>query len=138
MKLKIKFNWCSYYFVRIDKRKLLNCESFKIRFVVRDDIVEIGKEDLARKEIIEKDDRYYADWTGVREYETTNFGYKNLCLREIKLTSTWNTLKEDRRRTDYTLPFNQTQTYCNRQWMFVTIILWQQKNSSWSESLKNQ
>ena len=81
-----------------------------------DDIAEIGKGDLARRGTTEEDDRYYADWAGVREYETTNFGYKNLCPGETKLASKWSTSKEGRRRTDYASPFNQTQTYCGRQW----------------------
>ena len=51
------------------------------------DIAEIGKGDLAKRGITEEDDRYYADWAGVRECETTNFGYKNLCPGETKLAS---------------------------------------------------
>ena len=59
-----------------------------------DDIAEIEKGDLARRGITEEDDRYYADWAGIREYETTNFGYKNLCPEEIKLALKWSTSKE--------------------------------------------
>jgi len=59
-----------------------------------DDIAEIRKGDLARRGITEEDDRYYADWAGIQEYETTNFGYKNLCSRETKLASKWSTSEQ--------------------------------------------
>jgi hypothetical protein len=80
------------------------------------DVAEIGKGDQARRGTTEEDDRYYADWAGIRDCETTNFGYKNLCPGETKLASKWNTSKEGRRRPDYNSPFSQIQTYCGRQW----------------------
>lgn len=80
------------------------------------DIAEIGKGDKARRGTMEEDDRYYADWAGIRQGELTNFGYKNLCPGETKLASKWSTSSEGRRRTDYIYPFNQIQTYCGRQW----------------------
>lgn len=65
---------------------------------------------------MEEDDRYYADWAGIRQNELTNFGYKNLCPGETKLASKWSTSSEGRRRTDFISPLNQIQTYCSRQW----------------------
>ena len=81
-----------------------------------EDIAEIGRGDLARRGITDTDDRYYPDWAGVREDETTDFGYKNLCPGETKLASKWISSKEGRRRPDYASPFAQVQTYCGRQW----------------------
>lgn len=80
------------------------------------DVAEIGRGDKARRGTMEEDDRYYADWAGIRQSETTNFGYKNLCPGETKLASKWSTSSKGRRQTDYIYPFNQIQTYCGRQW----------------------
>ena len=74
------------------------------------DIAEIGKGGHAKKGMAEEDDRYYADWAGVRESETTDFGYMKLCPGETKLASKWATSKEGRRRTDHASPFSQIQT----------------------------
>ena len=82
------------------------------------DIAKISKGTKARRGTAEEDDRYYADWAGIRQCETTNLGYRNLCPRETKLTSKWSTSEEGQNRTDYALPFNQIQTYCGRQWGF--------------------
>lgn len=80
------------------------------------DVAEVAKGDKARRGTTEEDDRYYADWAGIRQCEITGFGYKNFCPGETKLASKWSTSKEGRRRPDYTSPFQQTQTYCGRQW----------------------
>ena len=81
-----------------------------------EDVAEIGRGAKARRGTTEEDDRYYADWAGIRKSMTTDFGYKNLCPGETKVASKWGTSKEGRRRRDYTSPFNQIQTYCGRQW----------------------
>ncbi|KAK7883397.1 hypothetical protein LTR67_011268 [Exophiala xenobiotica] len=81
-----------------------------------EDVAEIGRGGKARRGTAEEDDRYYADWAGIRRCQTTNFGYRNLCPGETKLASKWSTSKEGRRRSDYPLPFSQIQTYCGRQW----------------------
>ena len=80
------------------------------------EIAEIGKGDKARRGTAEEDNRYYADWAGIRGREITSFGYKNVCPGETKLASKWSTSKEDRRRVDFISPFSQIQTYCGRQW----------------------
>lgn len=80
------------------------------------DVAEIGRGDKARRGTMEEDDRYYADWAGIRPNETTKYGYKNLCPGETKLASKWSTSSEGRRQTDYIYPFSQIQTYCGRQW----------------------
>jgi hypothetical protein len=80
------------------------------------DAAEIGRGDKARRGTTEEDSRYYADWAGIRESQTTIFGYKNLCPGETKLASKWSTSKEGQERTDFSHPFNQIQTYCGRQW----------------------
>ncbi|KAK5106992.1 hypothetical protein LTS08_001117 [Lithohypha guttulata] len=71
------------------------------------DVAEIGKGDKARRGIAEEDDRFYADWAGIRA-----------CEGPISATRTfkWNTSEEGRKRTDYVTPFNQIQSYCGRQW----------------------
>ena len=80
------------------------------------DFAEISKGAKARRGTTEEDDRYHADWAGIRQCETTNFGYRNPCPGETKLASKWSTSEEGQSRTDYALPFNQIQTYCGRQW----------------------
>lgn len=80
------------------------------------DVAEVGRGDKARRGTSEEDDRYYPDWAGIRQGEVTDFGYKNLCPGETKLASKWSTSSEGRKRTDYSYPFNQIQTYCGRQW----------------------
>lgn len=81
----------------------------------REDFVEIGRGAKARRGTTEEDDRYYADWAGIRKSMMTDFGYKNLCPGKPN-SPQWVTSKESRRRRDYTFPFNQIQTYCGRQW----------------------
>ena len=71
-----------------------------------EDIAEIGKGAKARRGTAEEDDRYYADWAGIRNCEATNYGYKNLSPGETKLASKWSTSQKGRRRTDYFLPFS--------------------------------
>lgn len=86
-------------------------------YSIRDpkDIAEIKRGDYAKRGAVEEDDRYYPDWSGIRECETTKFGYMNLCPGETKLGSKWKT-SEGTKRTDYLSPFHQIQTYCGRQW----------------------
>lgn len=84
--------------------------AWPLSYLNREDIAEIVNGDKARRGTMEEDDRFYADWAGVRESQKTAFSYKNLCPGETKLASKWRTSKKGRRRTDYLIPFSQTQT----------------------------
>lgn len=80
------------------------------------DVAEISKGAKARRGTAEEDDRFYADWAGIRQNQETVFGYKNLCPGDSKLATKWSTSEEGQKRSDYTTPFSQVQTYCGRQW----------------------
>jgi hypothetical protein len=51
------------------------------------DVAEIGKGAKARRGTAEEDDRFYADWAGIRKSQETVFGYKNLCPGDSKLAT---------------------------------------------------
>ncbi|KAI1617036.1 hypothetical protein EDD37DRAFT_604308 [Exophiala viscosa] len=80
------------------------------------DIAEISKGAKARRGTAEEDDRFYADWAGIRQNQETVFGYKNLCPGDSKLATKWSTSKEGQSKSDFTTPLSQVQTYCGRQW----------------------
>ncbi|MCJ1474757.1 hypothetical protein MMC13_003417 [Lambiella insularis] len=81
-----------------------------------DDAAAIAKGDKTKRGTIIEDDRFSPDWAGIRRYESTNFGYKNLCPGATKLASKWSTSAEGQERNDFLFPLGQIQTYCGRLW----------------------